>query len=199
MVEGHYGLHKYLSERLGRWGEALWTFVACSLAIAVSAFAAHLFKQPLFFPSLGPTVYLFFESPMTPMASPRNTVIGHCVAVVVGWASLATFDLFGEPSVFREGVTLARAEAGTLSVALTGTLLLLLRSSHPPAGATVLIVSLGLLRTSRGMLALMASVVTLTIAGWVINRAVGTPVPIWKSGGVEAGNPGATGAKGEDA
>jgi CBS domain-containing membrane protein len=80
----------------------------------------------------------------------------------------------------QEGVTLARVEASSLSMALTGTVLLLLQSSHPPAGATVLIVSLGLLQTPLEMLMLMSGVLLLTVVGWTINRLFGIPVPVWK-------------------
>ncbi|MDP8951582.1 MAG: HPP family protein, partial [Actinomycetota bacterium] len=69
--------------------------------------------------------------------------------------------------------------AAALSLALTGAVLLLLRSSHPPTGATALIVSLGLLQTPLEMTMLLIGVVILTIVGWGINRAVGVPVPVW--------------------
>lgn len=75
--------------------------------------------------------------------------------------------------------------SGVLSVALTGGAVLLLRASHPPAGATTLIVSLGLLQTPQEMLTLMAGVVILTITGWVINRASGVPMPLWAARGSE--------------
>lgn len=175
----YYGLHKRLHDTLGIWGDALWAFVACALAIAASGFAAYTFKQPLLFPSLGPTAYLFFESPMAPASSPRNTLIGHFLAVVAGGVSLSIFGLGGDPSVLVEGVTLARIWAATLSVSLAVAVPLLLRASHPPAGATVLIVSLGLLKTPGEMLALMAGVVILTVIGWTINRSLGVPVPPW--------------------
>lgn len=68
---------------------------------------------------------------------------------------------------------------GALSLALTGAVLLLLRASHPPAGATVLIVSLGLLETPAELAMILAGVVLLTVASWAINRALGMPVPIW--------------------
>lgn len=176
---GYHGLHKRLHESLGIWGDALWAFVACALAIGASGIAAYIFKQPLLFPSLGPTAFLFFESPMSSGASPRNTLIGHFVAVVAGGISLAIFGLLDDPSVLVEGVTLARVGAAALSVALVGAVLLLLRASHPPAGATVLIVSLGLLKTPGEMLALMAGVVILTVVGWLLNRSLGVPVPLW--------------------
>jgi hypothetical protein len=40
-----------------------------------------------------------------------------------------------------------------------------LKSSHPPTGATTLIVSLGLLRTPREMVMLMIGVILLTVVG----------------------------------
>ncbi len=178
--EGYHGLRKRLVERFGtRGGEALYNFLGCLLALAVSGFAAYLFKEPLLFPSLGPTAFLFFEYPLGAGASPRNTLVGHLVGILAGALSLAVFGLLDHPSILQEGVTLARVGAASLSMALTGAVLLLLQSSHPPAGATVLIVSLGFLQTPLEMLMLMIGVVLLTAVGWIINRAVGIPVPVW--------------------
>jgi CBS domain-containing membrane protein len=174
-------LRESLVVRFGNGGAAIYTFVACLLALGASGLAAYFAKQPLLFPSLGPTAFLFFESPMAEASSPRNTLIGHLVAVLAGALSLAVFGLLDHPSVLVEGVTLARVGAGSLSLALTGVVLLLLRSSHPPTGATTLIVSLGLLRTPRQMTVLMAGVTLLTAVGWILNRASGVPVPLWAS------------------
>ena len=75
--KGHHGLHGRLVERFGsRVGEAVYAFVACLLALGLSGLAAYLAKQPLLFPSLGPTALLFFERPMAATSSPRNAVIG---------------------------------------------------------------------------------------------------------------------------
>jgi CBS domain-containing membrane protein len=180
--EERYALHQRLAERFGeRTGEALYTFVAAAMAIAVSGFAAFFTGQPLIFPSLGPTAYLFFESPMSRRASPRNTLIGHAVAILAGVFSLVLFGLLDNPSVLQEGVTLARVGAAMLSTAVTGAVLLLLRSSHPPAGATVLIVSLGLLQRPADLLAVAIGVVILTVVGWTINRMAGIPLPVWSA------------------
>ncbi len=183
MAEGYHGLHEKLVDRLGTKGDALYTFVACLLALAVSGLAAYAFRQPLLFPSLGPTALLFFEQPLAKPSSPRNTLIGHFVAILAGALSLTMFGLLDHPSIFAEGVSLARVGAEALSVALTGAVLLLLRSSHPPTGATTLIVSLGLLQTPLEMTMLMVGVVLLTVAGWTINRALGVPVPLWSAKG----------------
>jgi CBS domain-containing membrane protein len=180
--EGRHGPHERLVEGLGeRWGEALYIFAACLLALAISGLAAYLARQPLLFPSLGPTAFLFFEQPMAETSSPRNTLIGHAVAIGAGAFSLAVFGLLGDPSVLLENVTLARIGAGALSVALTGAVSLLLRASHPPTGATTLIVSLGFLQTPPEMAVLMVGVILLTVVGWLINRAAGVPVPLWSA------------------
>jgi len=178
MAEGYHGLYEKLVEHFGTTGEVLYTFVACLLALAVSGVAAYAFKQPLLFPSLGPTALLFFEQPLAKPSSPRNTLIGHLVAILAGALSLAVFGLLDHPSILTEGVTLARTGAAALSLALTGAVLLLLRSSHPPTGATTLIVSLGLLQTPPEIAMLMVGVVLLTVAGWVINRTLGAPMPV---------------------
>jgi hypothetical protein len=46
MAEGYHGVHEKLVDRFGTKGDALYTFVACGLALAVSGLAAWLFKQP---------------------------------------------------------------------------------------------------------------------------------------------------------
>jgi CBS domain-containing membrane protein len=174
-----YGLQHWLAERFGVAGDALYTFAAGVVAIAVSGLAAYLLKQPLLFPSLGPTALLIFGAPVAENASPRNTFIGHGVAIAVGYSSLALFGLKAAPNVVQAGVSPARIGAAALSVALTGGILILARSLHPPAGATTLIVSLGILGTFHAIMAIAFGVVILTATGWLINRALGVPVSLW--------------------
>ncbi len=58
-----------------------------------------------------------------------------------------------------------------------------LKVPHPPAGATTLIVSLGILREPWQLLVLMAAVALLTVQGYVINRVAGIPYPVWQTPG----------------
>ena len=78
-------------------------------------------------------------------------------------------------------MTPPRIGAIALAVALTGGLLRVLRSAHPPAGATTIIVASGLLATWPDMLTIIAGVVLLTIAGWSLNRLMGVPAPRWSA------------------
>jgi CBS-domain-containing membrane protein len=93
--------------------------------------------------------------------------------------ALAIFGLFNTPSVFVTGMTPSRIGAIALAVGLTGGVLRLLRSAHPPAGATTIIVTSGLLATAHQLLDIWVGVVLLTAAGWAINRLARVPAPIW--------------------
>ena len=116
---------------------------------------------------------------MAEVGSPRNTIIGHAVGVAAAVLSLAIFGLLDAPSVYVTGVSVARIGAIALAVALTGGVLRVLRSAHPPAGATTIIVASGLLVKPRQILDVLIGVLLLTIAGWLLNRAMGVPAPIW--------------------
>ena len=178
-VPGSYGLKRWLYARWGNSGNAVYTFVGSLLATAISGLAAWGFDEPLLFPSLGATAFLIFETPMAEVGTPRNTVIGHVVGILAAALSLAIFGLLDAPSAFEEGVTAARVGAVALSVGLTGGEMRLLRAAHPPAGATTIIVSSGLLSDGDQMLAVVIGVLIVTIAGWLLNRAMGVPAPRW--------------------
>jgi CBS domain-containing membrane protein len=145
-VEGeqHNGLQGRLVGRFGPGGGAAYGFAGCAIGIAVCGLAAHLAKQPLLFPSLGPSAPLFFEKPTAPESSPDSAVVGHLVGILAGLAAIAVFGLLDAPSVLEAGVSLARVGAAALSVALVALALPPLRASHP-SRATTLLVSLGLL------------------------------------------------------
>jgi CBS-domain-containing membrane protein len=86
---------------------------------------------------------------------------------------------WGDPSAYVQGVTPARIGAVAVSVALTGGVLRLLRAAHPPAGATTIIVSSGLLAENRQIVAVAVGVAAITVAGWALNRLMGVPAPRW--------------------
>lgn len=178
-VPGSYGLKRWLYSHWRNNGNAVYTFVGSLLAIGLSGLWAYIVKQPLVFPSLGATAFLIFETPMAEVGSPRNTIIGHSVGIAAGVFSLAIFGLLHAPSVYVAGITLDRVFAIALAVALTGGILRVLRAAHPPAGATTIIVASGLLAKPQQWLDIFVGVLLLTIAGWLLNRAMGVPAPVW--------------------
>jgi CBS-domain-containing membrane protein len=170
---------------------ALFAFVNGCISIGLMSLAALVTGAPLIFPSLGPTAFLFFYTPTAPAASPRNTLIGHAIGAGAGWLSLVLFGLRNAGPALAVGVTLPRVLAAALSLGLTGGLMVLARSPHPPAGATTLIVSLGLLPHVWQISVLMLAVLLLTLQALVINRLAGIPYPLWSPPSSEPARPGA--------
>jgi CBS domain-containing membrane protein len=180
-VAGRRGFNAWLYDKWGNRGNAIYTALGSLLTIALSGLFAWVLDEPLVFPSLGATAFLFFETPMAEVASIRNTIIGHAVGAGVAFFWLNVFGLVGEPSAIVAGFTGERVACVALSLACTGGILRLLRAAHPPAGATTVIVSVGLLTTWDEVLILMAGVVLLSISAWCLNRLLGVPAPMWTS------------------
>jgi CBS-domain-containing membrane protein len=151
------------------------------VSIGIMSAAAALTGQPLIFPSLGPTAFLLFYTPRAPTASPRNTIIGHLIGVLAGYVSLVVFGLTDHGPAFAEGVTWARVGAAALSLALTSGFMVWLLAPHPPAGATTLIISLGIMPRPSQHAFLMLAVALLVLQGLVINRSAGIDYPMWKA------------------
>jgi CBS domain-containing membrane protein len=181
-IVGRAGLNRWLYDRWGNRGNAIYTALGSLLTIALSGALAWALDEPLVFPSLGATAFLFFETPMAEVASIRNTLIGHTVGTAVAFLWLAVFGLVGDPSAIEAGFTGERVACVALSLAGTGGLLRLLRAAHPPAGATTVIVSIGLLTTVDELAVLLAGVLILSVSAWSLNRALGVPAPMWTGG-----------------
>lgn len=159
----------------------LFAFVNGLISIALMSAAALVSGAPFIFPSLGPTAFLLFYIPTTPSASPRNTILGHLVGVGAGYLSLVVFGLTAAAPALASAMTASRIGAAALSLALTSGLMVWWKVPHPPAGATTLIVSLGILREPWQLLVLMVAVLLLTMQGFVINRLAGIPYPFWRA------------------
>src|SRR5947209_15879796 len=158
---------------------AVFSFINGCISIGIMAALAVITHSPFIFPSLGPTAFLFFYTPTAPSASPRNTIIGHAVGVIAGYFSLVITGLTMAGPALAVGVTWPRVIAAALSLGLTAGLMVLLKSPHPPAGATTLIISLGILTKPWQLLLLMLAVILLTMQAFIINRLAGIPYPLW--------------------
>lgn len=149
------------------------------ISIALMSLLAVVSGEPFVFPSLGPTAFLLFYTPHAAAASPRNTFTGHLIGVAAGYLALVVFGLVNAGPALSTGVDAARAGAAGLSLGLTAGFMVWLRVPHPPAGATTLIVSLGILTRPQQLLVLMLGVVLLVAQGFVINRLAGLDYPLW--------------------
>lgn len=157
----------------------LFAFVNGLLAIGAMAFVAFATGEPFVFPSLGPTAFLLFYTPLAPASSPRNTLGGHAIGAAAGYLSLVVFGLTDAAPALASSVTGERVGAAALSLGLTSGVMVWTRLPHPPAGATTLIVSLGILREPEQLVVLMVAVALLVLQGLAINRLAGIPYPVW--------------------
>lgn len=155
--------------------------INCSISICLMAGLALISHSPFIFPSLGPTVFLFFYKPTDSSSSPRNILMGHAIATIVGYLSLLVTGLATAGPAFAVGVTWPRVIATGLSLGLTVGLMVLFRVPHPPAAATTLIISLGTLTKPWQLLVLMLAVVLLTLQALIVNRLAGIDYPLWRS------------------
>lgn len=147
--------------------------------IGLMSALAVLTHSPFVFPSLGSTAFLFFSTPKAPSACPRNTLIGHAVGTAAGYLSLVGTGLTLAGPALSVRVTWPRVIAAGLSLGLTAGVMVRLASASPPAGATTLITSLGLLTCPWQLILLMEAVVVLTLQALVINWLAGIPYPWW--------------------
>ena len=160
---------------------ALFIFVNGFISIGILCGLAMIFKTPFIFPSLGATAFLVFFTPTTPAASPRNTLCGHAIGIVCGYAALWVTGLqHAGPAIVTE-LGWMRVLATALSLATTGALLIRLNVPHPPAAATTLIVSLGVVSRPLYLVVLEAAVGLLLTQAIIINRLTGVRYPLWAS------------------
>jgi CBS-domain-containing membrane protein len=131
------------------------------------------------FPSLGPTAFLFFFTPTLPTASPRNTLYGHAIGIGCGYGALWLMGLQHAPPAMVMGVNPARIGAAAISLAATGALMILLKAAHPPAGATTLIISLGIITRPQHLVIMLLAVALLTGQAIILNRLAGIDYPLW--------------------
>ena len=81
--------------------------------------------------------------------------------------------------MLSEGVTGRRVLAAALALAATGAAMILLRVTHPPAGATTLIVALGIVSNPFHLAVIEVAVALLVLQAIIINRLAGVDFPLW--------------------
>ncbi len=150
------------------------------LTIALLAMLAVVTGSPFVFPSLGPTAYLLFIAPLQPNSSPRNTILGHAIGLLCGYGAYVLTGAANQPFGVHPGVYWPRILAAALSLSATGAFMILLQADHPPAGATTLIVSLGIISKPKELIIIEVAVLLLVAQALVINRLAGVRYPLWK-------------------
>jgi len=160
---------------------SIYVLVNGFVTIGLLALLALVSRNPFVFPSLGPTAYLLFFSPLAKTSSPRNTILGHAVGLICGYAAFRVTGAGTVPFAVHAGIFWPRILAAALSLSATGTFMGLLGVRHPPAGATTLIVSLGIISKPRELVIIEVAVFLLVAQALVINRLAGLPYPFWNA------------------
>lgn len=158
----------------GHLGSALGGFLAMTL-LGLLAWALH---APLLTPPLGATALLCFQLPLVPASSPRSVAYGHALGLICGWLALLATGTLGQPAALS-AVPVSRVVAAGLALAVSMVLMNAWDCVHPPAGATTLVVALGLLQSPLDLLALLAGAVVVALAAAVWHRLRGVDYPFW--------------------
>jgi len=130
----------YRVERKSPVGSVLvwwWAFAGafCSILVIEAVFQTERFKlekTPVVIASLGAAAILEFNTIESPLAQPRNCLLGQILAAVIGVSITKLFQL---NSNFEK----LRWVAGALSVGITSAAMGFTKTIHPPAGATALL------------------------------------------------------------
>lgn len=160
---------------------SVYVFVNGFITIGALALLALVSGNPFVFPSLGPTAYLLFVAPLGRTSSPKNTILGHAVGLLCGYAAFIATGAGAQPFGADPGIFWPRILAAALSLSATGAFMVLLDVSHPPAGATTLIVSLGIISKPWELAIIEAAVFLLVGQALAINRLAGLRYPFWSA------------------
>lgn len=168
-LQGAGGLLERLHDRFGRVAAGAWSGLLAAVLLGAAGGLGLVTSEPWVFPSLGPTLMTLLSTPHLVDARPRAVVVGHLIGIAAGYLALAATGLASAPSALEQGLTGRRVLAAALSLGLTSLVVESLATPQPPAGATTLIVSLGLLRTPRQLLVMAGAVVAVTVLATGVN------------------------------
>lgn len=145
------------------------TSLHTGLLIAAVGVFAWVTGLPALFPSLGPSAFVLAMFPAGEASNPRRVIGSHVLGVAAG---LLTYHLIAPGVVVTGQIAplsvpgLRLAASSVLAIVLTVTGMLHFDIRHPPACATTLIVSLGLLsEVSEGLLMIVAVVGLVVLQG----------------------------------
>lgn len=163
------GISEFMSRQI------LFTSIYTGVLLLPLGAIAWLTSRPFLFPSLGPSAFLLAMILHGEPTSARRVIGGHVIGTVAG---LFAYFLFASGiSILAPAPPLAdaplRLTASTVcSLVLTGAGMLYTETVHPPACATTLIVSLGLLSSITGAAIIIGSIIVLFVVHTLLVRYV---------------------------
>lgn len=172
-------LRRFLRSHEPRTVLALASGLNGAISMLLLSLVAVWTHAPFVFPSVGASAFILFYRPLVEAASPRNTVLGHAFGVGVGWLSIALFGLVDRPFALDYDMDWRRIGAIAVAVGGTCAAMVRFRAAHPPAAATALVVSMGLMPSLDKLPWLLAAVALLVLQAIVMHRFAGVPYPLW--------------------
>ena len=161
------------------WYEVVRGFLGGGLGILLVSYLGTLSGVPWIIAPFGATCVLLFAAPSSPLAQPRNVVLGHLVSAASG---LVLINLFGNsPAIMA------------ISVGVAIALMQMLRVTHAPAGADPIVIFISGIYNWDFLLApVLVGSITLVLVALIINniRAVERYPVYWvgKCPSKESGN-----------
>ncbi len=141
--------------------------------LAVPGALAWVTGEALLFPSLGPSAFLLATVRDGEVTRPRRIVGGHLVGIAAGLVAYHTIapglTVTATAPMLAAG-QLRLVASGVLAVVLTTGGMLVTETVHPPACATTLIVSLGLLPSLVDGALIAVAVTVLVAAHELVSR-----------------------------
>ena len=162
----------------------LYRALGASLVMAAVAGAAWLLRAPLLVPPLGATTLLVMMRPDIRASSPRNVIVGHAFGMTCGFFALQVTGMASQPCAVIEGFQPGHIASAMIALFFTILTTEGLGFSHPPAGATTLIVSLGVLRAPWQLAGYETGATLLVAVAFVLHRVGGVDYPLWSRNGI---------------
>ena len=151
----------------GAMSDAIWVpLVSAILILAVGSLSLAT-RQPWLFAALGPTVVLLAANPGHATTRFHAIVVGHLIALSSAWIAVLLMGAGGSQTLLAgSGIAVARVWASAFAIAIMAAVQPSLKAYHPPAAATVLLVTLGVHKPSwNTFLALMGGVLVVAVLG----------------------------------
>ena len=152
--------------------EMVWVpLVSATLIVLVGAIGSWM-RQPWLFAALAPTALMVAANPGHETNNFRAIVVGHLAAIACAYLALLMLNATAAPTMLATRVVpFPRIWASAAAMAMLAIVMPQLKSFHPPAAATALLITLGAYRmTGKTPLALMGGVVVMAIAAEALHR-----------------------------
>lgn len=155
-----YRVAKYVmyKQTLVKPSDHIWTFIGAFTGIALIGFVQTYWNDiqsidNLFLiGSFGASAVLIYGVPNSPLAQPRNLILGHLISAFLGVSICKMASLFNPEFLWL---------SSALAVSLSIVAMQMTKSLHPPGGATALIANIGSAKIKAlGYLYLLTPVLT---------------------------------------